>query len=345
MLTINFPPILKVSYSRIRAWRSCHRKHHYRYNENLRRKKKPIFAFIGTAIHACIEYYQEGRDWREYLVGFAQEYDRLFSEEKVMLGDLPKELETIMENYFHFYSEDGLSYPKRRGRRTEIPVKVQLDQNTVFIGFIDAFPRDEEGRNWIMDHKSFKTMPDEDSRFSDYQLVVYYWLLPQVGYEKPDGVIWDYIRNKAPVAPEQLKDGSLSKKKNQDTTTEVYMRVAVELFGEERAEKEYGEFARETFEGREDKFFRRIPLPHPPQKMVDEVVGDLMESIWEIRHFGRTSKVRTMSRDCKLCEYYGICSAELRGLDTDFMRKSDYYMKGNANGREKDPRDGESSDE
>jgi hypothetical protein len=337
-MQIEFKPVLKVSFSRIKTWRHCQMKHHYRYNEKLRKRKKPLFAFIGTALHRCIEEYQEGRDWTLYLKEFKSQYDRLFADEKEMLGDLPDELKAIMENYFAYYSNDGLTYPARRwGKRTEIEVKAWLDSETLFVGYIDAYPQDSEGRNWIMDHKSFKAMPDEDSRFSDYQFVVYYWLLPQLGYPKADGIIWDYLRKKAPVPPEPLKSGALSKAKNQDTTVEVYMAKAVELFGTEKAEEEYGEFARETFSGREDRFFRRVYLPQPPDTLVDNIVIDLKASIEEIRSMGPISRVRNMSRECKQCEYYNLCSAELRGLDTDFMRKFEYTVKGEEDDQEEVP--------
>lgn len=157
------------------------------------------------------------------------------------------------------------------------------------------------------------------------QLVVYQWLLPQLGYPKPDGVIWDYLRTKAPAKPQLLKNGELSKRKNIDTTYDVYMSTVEELLGEESL-ADYEEFA-QTLKGKEDNFYRRIPLPHPSDKLVDSVVEDLLSTIKEIREKGPTAQVRNMTKDCKFCPYYNLCQAEVRGLDSDYIRKTEYYVK------------------
>lgn len=325
-MEIRFEEVLKVSYSRIKCWRSCHKKHDYRYNQKLRKRKKPLALFIGTAIHSCIEEYREGRNWKAYFQEFEKEFNKLFREERADLGDLPSELLGIMEGYFHYYSEDGLIYPKRRwGISSEIPVKVWLDPKTLFVGYVDAYPQDSEGRNWIMDHKSFTRAPDEASRYTDYQFTVYHWLLPQLGYPKADGIIWDYVRKKAPSVPEVLKSGKLSMAKNQDTTYDVYMAKARMLFGD--SAQEYEEFAKENFSDREDRFYRRVYLPDPSPTLVGNVVDDLMATIEDIRLRG-TSTVRSPTRDCGQCEYFGLCSAEFRGIDTTYMRKIDFQTKG-----------------
>lgn len=326
-MKIIFPEVLKVSFSRIKLWRRCQMAHHYRYYQGLRKIKRSKPLWMGTAIHECIEEYHEGRNWRGPLEKFRSEYNQLFNEEKAELGDLPRDLEIIMEGYFEYHSQDGLSYPvRRRGVCTELPVIVDLDHETQFVSYLDAYPQDEEGRNWLMDHKSCSKMPDEATRFSDLQLVTYGWLLPQLGYPRPDGVIWDYIRTKAPTIPEVLKSGELSKSSKIDTTYEVYMATVDRVLGK-KARPQYEEFA-SSLKGKEDSFYRRVKLPSPPKILEENLVKDLLFSIAEIRSLGPKATVRNLTKDCSWCSYYNLCQAEVRGLDVEFIRKLEYTVKG-----------------
>lgn len=301
--------------------------HHYRYYQGLRKKVTAVPLFVGTGIHAMIEAQVVRGDWKPELESFRSEFNKLFQEEKEELGDLPTTIEEIVNGYFDRYKNDGLTYPLRhRRKRAEIKVQVDLDNHTRFVGFIDKFPQDQEGRNWVMDHKSCKTIPDEETRFSDLQLLMYVWLLPQLGYPKPDGVIWDYIRKKPPTVPEQLVKGGISKSAKIDTTYSVYMATVERLLGKQ-ALPEYEEFA-STLKGREDKFYRRIYLPISNPVMVDNIVKDVMSSAREIRSVGPNSTVRNMTRDCsRMCSYYLLCQAEVRGLDSEYIRQTEYITK------------------
>jgi len=333
MIKLEFEPVQKYSFSRIKLWRRCQMAHHYKYYQGLDKKKKGLPLLIGSAIHSVIEEYTENRDPQIPLNQFREEFNSLFTEEKAELGDLPTELEGIMSSYFKYYENDGLTYPlRRRGVRSEIPIFVDLDNYSRFVGYVDAFPQDQEGRNWIMDTKSCKSIPDESSRFADYQLLTYCWLVPQLGYPTPDGVIWNYIKKKSPTVPELLKSGQLSKAKSIDTTYDVYMGAVDRLLGVE-ARPEYEEFA-STLKGRESKFFRRIYLPKPNPEMVGMVVKDLLSSIKEIHSRGPTSTVRTLTRDCNFCSYYSLCQAEVRGLDSEFIRQAEYITKERINDQE-----------
>ena len=333
ILKLEFEPFQQISFSKGKLWRRCKMAFNYKYIQRLEKRKKALPLIMGSTIHSVIEEYTEGRDPQVPMDQFRKDFNKLFNEEKAELGDLPTELQGIMETYFKYYENDGLTYPMRRhGIRSEIPVKVDLDNNTQYIGYVDAFPQDQEGRDWVMDTKSCKSIPDESNRFADTQLVLYVELLPMLGYPKPSGVIWNYIRKKAPAIPELLKNGGLSKAAKIDTTYDVYMATVEKLLGPD-AKPEYEEFA-QTLKGREEKFLRRIYLPNPNRAMVDTVVSDLVETAREIRLYAPTSTVRNPTRDCRFCGFYNLCQAELRGLDSDFIRKADYQIKGEVNAEE-----------
>lgn len=325
-IEIYWPEILRVSHSRLKCWRRCQMQHHYKYYQRISRVRRTVPLMVGSAVHSFIEAFHQSGDWGKELNEFKGNFKKLFKEEQVELGDLPTRVDQIVEGYFNWWSDDGLIYNKRRrGKATEIELRVDLDSRTQFLGYIDAYPQDNDGRNWLMDHKTCKNIPDEDTRFSDLQMLYYVWLLPQLGYPKPDGIIWDYIRTKPPTKPEILKNGSISKNKNIDTTYSVYMGTVIEELGLEKAH-EYEEFA-ESLKGREDRFYRRIFLPNPSPSLVSNIVNDVRSSIAEIRHLGPKAKTRNMSRDCKMCQYYILCQSEVRGLDSEYIRKTEFKVE------------------
>lgn len=317
--------------------------HHYKYYQGLKKKAIERPLRLGSAVHEMIEAQIQRGTWEPELQAFTMEYNKLFQEEQLMLGNLPAEVEAIVTRYFDYYREDGLTYPvRRRGRATELQVHVPITGYITLIGYVDAYPQDAQGRNWLMDHKTCKSIPTEENRFSDLQLLIYDWALPQLGYPKPDGVIWDYLRTKAPSIPDVLKAGGISKSSKIDTTYDVYMNTVEEKLGR-KALPDYEEFAQQL-KGREEKFLRRIILPTPKKSMVDFVVKDLEATAMDIHTRGPTSTVRNMTRDCSWCSYYNLCQAEVRGLDTDHIRANDYTTEGIEDGNEDDtPPDGESS--
>ncbi len=73
-------------------------------------------------------------------------------------------------------------------------------------------------------------------------------------------------------------------------------------------------------------FFQRVQLPSPHPTMVASVVQDAVATAVEIQKLGGVSKVRSMDRTCKSCEFFEICQAEFRGLDADFIRKTEYKV-------------------
>lgn len=358
-LEVQFPKVLRVSYSRIRKWRECHRQHWYRYVRKLRRRKKGVPLVLGSAVHECIEALHNEGTYTGALERFRKMYNKLFNEEKADLGDLPGNVEKIMARYVEFYGSDGLVYPiRRRQRATEIPIRFWIDNRTEFIAYLDAYPQDKRRLNWLMDHKVPKRIPDEDSRFSDYQFAIYVWAVPQIGLPEPNGILWDYVKQTPPKVPGTNKDGTISLREI-DSDYKTFMAEVHRVIPEKGItigkrdpkvikRSDYEDFASKLpggkkFGGAEDPFFVRIPLPNPSKTLVRNTVDDFMRSVEEIRAFGPTASDRNPTRMCKSCEYFNLCAAELRGLDTDFMLKADYVEKGH-HGKDK-AEDGSDDDE
>lgn len=318
---------MQVSWSQIKMWRRCHRQWWYRYTRRLRRKSPALPLAIGRMVGECMNAVVEGEPWDAVLVKYQKEFGRMWDEERDYYGDPVATVSSIIKRYQWYYAEDKWTYLKGpHGRKSELKVEVDLGQGVTFMGYIDKLPQDPEGRVWVWDHKAHKTIPGEEQRFSDLQLVLYTWAIDRTDWydgPSPAGVIWDYVRTKVPTVPEVLKNGELTRRKDLDTDKETYLKA---LRDNNLDPLNYGEILT-RLDGAEGNFFQRVKLPKPSRLMVNQVVEDIKVSAAEIKHLGGKSITRNMGPMCTGCDYFSLCHAELRGLDAEFVVKSEYTVK------------------
>lgn len=304
--------MITFSQSKIKSWRRCHKQYRYKYDQGLSRRQAPVALARGITFHEMLDAKVSGGDWKLPLSKYRQDYQRMFDEERENYPT-PDELEALFHRYQEKYKDDGLDYQGK----SEIEVIVEYEGIT-FKGIIDKLPKDAQGRVFVCDHKTHLRIPDEDARYSDIQTVLYYWALQEVG-EQVDGVLWDYIRTKPPAVPEVLKSGGLSKRANIDTDYETYLKAIVDNGLNPDDYKDILEKVKGNV------FFKRIFLPKPNRALVDSVVNDFFSTAREI--MDSKSEVRNLTKDCKMCSYFQLCSAEVRGLDTEFIKKQLFVVK------------------
>ncbi len=329
-----------ISFSEVSSYRRCPKQWEYRYLKRIKRKFKGVRLLRGEILHEMLNAYvnskiikgYDGNDPWDVLEEYADKFGAYFEEERDMHGDIIGDCGKIFEGYLRKYRKDPLTY-----EASEVKVELDLSKlgsgaiNVTFIGFIDKIARDPQDRRWIVDHKFLKSIPTADDRFAELQLLLYVWAY---GMENPkdklDGVCWDYARAKAPTEPEVLKSGELSKRKNLDCDPYTYLKV---IRRERLDAKQYVDML-ELLEGKEDTFFERVFLPKPSTDMIIEVVNDFLQTAAEIqakRDGGRCA--RSMSTfNCNTCEFRTLCEAEVRGLDSNFIMKSEYVPRGNKHG-------------
>lgn len=314
--------MFEVHQSQIKLFRRCAKAHHYRYAENLERKKRAIPPFVGTILHEMLDAKVRGHadPWDIYKY-YKNSYRKLWEAEKEEYGDVPALVKAIYKGYWRRWKDDGLVYT-----HSEISFKAELTPKIVLVGTLDKIAEDGN-RRILIDHKFHKNLPGPDHRFSDIQTVLYFWgwNASHAADERLDGLMWDYGRMKAPAIPQLLKNGQLSKRANIDTDVYTY-RKAIENNG--LKEKSYRKFLK-TLEGKERTFFERVPLPAPPKALIKSVVEDARLSAIAAKKALRTGKApRSMSGfNCNGCEFRTVCEAEVRGLDAKFVRKRDYKQR------------------
>lgn len=317
--------MLVVSNSKISTWRRCHRAYHYKYNENLRPRKKAGALRRGSIIHECIEAYDSGRSWRKVLNSFAKEFYRTtFSEEIVEIGDIPKMAEELMENYQALYDGDGLEY-----LGSEVHFQLPLLPGQVEVeGYFDAIVRDEQGRVWCKETKTYKRNPDYDFLVMNTQSSLYLWAMLQLGY-KSQGTLWDIVRAKQPSVPQFTATGKLSQRAIDSTPYTVKKWMVQNGLDP----KDYPDLmSKLRFE---DYFTRHLVRINP--KIADGIITDFQDSAMQILRCGKTYKDRNLSKECAWCDYKLLCQAELQGLDVSFIREKQFEVSegGRNNGKEK----------
>ena len=321
---------MKVSYSRLKSWRRCHRQHFYKYTRNLDRKKKPLALARGSVIHDVFDKIINGKAWKPRLEEFRKEFGKLFAEEREQFGDVPHQIERTILNYREHYAHDGLTYLPGKGKdgkqaKSELAIEVpEFVAGVTLVGYLDAAVQDQNGKQWVFERKTHgKRIPTEEQRVSDYQTVLYNWAVKHLGMFNPVGVIWDHVRLASDTQPQLLKSGkAFSQNAHQDID---YYTFRDAIRKAKFPEAEYHSFLADR-KGKLSRYFQRPRVP-VSRVMEAQVLDDARRTAIEIRELSDIETTRSLSFDCSRCNFFSLCQAELRGLDTDFILKHEYQQR------------------
>lgn len=308
----------KISQSKMKTWRRCHKAYDYKYNQHLesRRKKRPlVFGSIG---HEMIEANANGDDPKDIIKKYETQAKKLFSAERPEYLEVVSDAKTVMNHYFEYYKKDKMKFVAIGGKLAEHKFEVKFANGILLKGTIDAVMRDPENRIWLVEHKSHKVIPNDDQRFRDLQTIIYTSVLESLGIKKVDGVMWDYIRSKPPTVPELLKNGKLSVARI-DTLQNVYLKAIVD---NKLNPKDYKKKLKEL-EGNEVNFFKRVFMPINPT-LYNTLIKETVETANEMSQNAATDKTRNITKDCSWCSFESLCRAELLGIDADLIRKKEF---------------------
>lgn len=323
--TAAVPIRITFNQSRIKTYQRCPKQFDYKFNQLLQPKKKSRPLFMGSWVHACLEEYYKGGDWRIGHQTYVDEWNKLFEEEKAELSakyrgtPLPEIVERIMRSYLFYYKDDGWEpYMVEQILEVETPLKID-GKYWVFKGRLDLIIKDEEDKLWLVDHKTASTIPPATAFHAmEPQLMLYPWAAKQQYGIELAGVIWNYVKSKPPTIPRLNLDGSLSKRKVATDYPTLYRFLKSNGY-------DPNEFKHILLPLRKKSdFLRRYRMPRERQ-VTDSVVKDVLSVVLQI---DRTKRwVRNVTRDCaRMCAYHDLCRAELNGFDTTRMRETDFVI-------------------
>lgn len=305
----------KVRQSSIKTWMQCKRKYHYKQVEGLRKKRISRPLKFGTLVHESVETIIEGESFGSYLANIDPvEVD---SDEE----DIRQTLSDIMHEYQLKWKGDGLRYLKAKsGKKSEHKFHMHLCKGIELSGTIDGGARTEDGRRWLVEHKTFSKEWDESQRWRNLQSTLYYPAFEELFGRSAAGVMWDYIYSKPPSIPKLTKKGKVSE------AAIVTLPVTVNRFiAENKLKSSQCASLIRAGEAGVDRYFKRIHTPRNAR--VERVMTNEAISIAREMQKGHgTQKTRSIDRHCSWCEYEPLCRARLLGQDYKFVKRTQYYV-------------------
>lgn len=312
--------LFKVSQSKVNTWRRCRAAYNYKYVDKLRKKRKSRPLQFGSIVHSMLEAYANGDDAFDKLDEINIKDMRLFQVEKEEYGEIIEDIRVIMTEYFLKWPDKSLMYLRQKGKGAEHHFEVEILPGVLLTGKIDGFAKSPNKLRWLVEHKTFTRMPNEDSRWRNLQSSVYIRVSDMLGLPPVDGTLWDYIFSKPPAYPEMLKSGQMSQRGIDSLPTRV-----LQTLKEHRLKpKDFGTLI-ESVTANRNKYFQRIFTPDKPG-VVDKVWKDLLETAQEMLDLHGKRKARTIDKHCSWCDYEGLCRGELQGSDVDYIKGREYYV-------------------
>ncbi len=306
----------------IRSYQRCKRQYDYKFVQGLVPKRTGLPLKRGSWLHELLEAKYTTGGWRAKHEELSTEFMRLFEEEREYYGDLPAICEHLMESYDFYYrveDEDLRWYSIEKDYEVEMPHGHTLRFR------IDGLVEDSWGI-WLAEHKSHKTLPEDDYRFIDMQTARYVWGVQKVEGIELTGVLWNYICTTEPKKPKILKSGALSSRK---IRTDLFTFVTT-LRENDLDPRDYRDDILRL--KHHNEFFMRQRVPKP-KKVIETLVKDAIITADEIeRGF---SPVRSIDRSCSyMCPFLNLCITDLYGgdsreiIETQYRKgdEKDYYI-------------------
>lgn len=312
--------MFRVSQSKVKTWRQCRRKYHYRYVENIRRKRKSRPLQFGSMIHQALEFHFNGDEIEDYFEGLRGDVAamRLFAAEREEYGDILEDVEDIITDYVEYWAEDDIRPVRIAGRGAEHSFEIEILPQIIWNGKIDFIGKTPNKLRWLGEHKTYSRRPSDDDRWRNLQSVTYFRANDILGWAPLDGCAWDYVRSKPPAVPGVLKDGTLSTKKIDTLPARVHR-----IIGEHEGDSGNTDAILSMAEANRSNYFERIHTP-VNNTVSDLVFADFEASIKEMIAGHGTRQEMNIDRHCSWCDYEQLCRARLQGLDTDYILRREY---------------------
>lgn len=326
--------MFKVSVSKVKLFLRCRLAYYYRYVEKLVPKRKPVTLERGSIIHACLETHYKGGDWKATLALWQADVEHqvapfMSDKEKLEWATLPSEVYRIVNGYLRAFRQHDEQFTIRGIEHTGfavlpsgITLEYRLDKDLT---------EKETGLNFVSDTKTVKDIPDDSVRFTDVQTAIYLWAHEQTTGEPYAGILWDYVRTKAPTVPRLLGRGGLSRDKSIDTDWTTYRAT---LLSNGLDPKDYEDMKTVLAD---KAFYKRIKQARP-EALVSNIVREVdytarqMLKLQEALDAG--TKVvfqRTLLNDCAWsCPFRDLCFAELAGQPVGWIRHERFEVRDGA---------------
>jgi hypothetical protein len=339
-------PLTVISQSMAKTFKRCPLQAKYKYMDELspRVVSKPLTR--GKWFHTLLEEHYAPADdpnadrvgWEAAHKRMAQKFSGLFDEEKEELGDLPREMKSLMESYLWHYRHDSSWTVHEVEKTIEVPLPF-LSGISLKLR-LDMLVEDEYGL-WIVDHKTHKAIPKTTDRLLDLQSPLYVWACHEVGIPV-HGFKWNYVRTKAPSEPKMAYVGTPRQRLSQAACDTDYVTFVKTIKAHQR---DYGLKITPDIKAWADRlksqrydyhkpvqtseFFLRITLERS-EDMIQRALRELHHTAKRFLEYDFSEEwvERNQSRDCNfMCGYRDLCLTEYMGGNADLVRRKSYIKQ------------------
>ena len=292
---------------------------------------------FGTAVHRGLETYYEPATWQGdraavealCLLAFTDAYpydgpEGDLEQQDAWQADLHLGAE-MLKGYFKWAPKYDNFTPLAVEQKFEIELLYRFwgptEWNQVYYaGKLDALVEDSHGDYWIIDHKTAGKFDPEDFLVMDDQITSYCWAMQQVLNIPIAGFIYNELRKDAPHPPDTLKNGMLSKNKQQNTTYELYLDKIKEVG---QSPSLYSDIL-EHLSNQGNKFFRRTYVRRSPREL--ELAGERI--VLEAKDMlSNPSIYPNPDRHCTWCSFRSPCLARMDGSDPQWILDGNFHKK------------------
>ncbi len=202
-------------------------------------------------------------------------------------------------------------------------------------GRLDMIVRDQNGRYWIVDHKTAARVDDDYflKLDMDEQCGSYLWAaqMEALEYDLPwkelDGVLYNVLKKVVPERPKTTYQGKQLSMDRAQATTPALWNMALDehglwdwFHGSEKAQEFYAYLEASGW----DQFFRRHPVrrnQHEVDNLALQIVAEAQDMLADPRIYPNPSG----SYQCLRCPFRAPCLATNDGSDAEFMLEGNFH--------------------
>lgn len=332
---------MDVSVTELGLWRRCRRQWDltsYNRRKLHRRDSVPSQFAIGTAIHLAFAAHAHGLN----PISVVDEWLQTRNNVGPNVEEQSELIISLIEHYYSYWGyENPLAPQGLRYLAAEVPLKAPIAHtfpNGHLVGTIDGIAQADDGRIWIIEHKTYAQRPNRLTLDTNEQMTAYMWLFEQVFGFLPAGVLYDGIAKKLPTEPQLLKNGTLSKA--WIDTTEACYRLA--LHNHQLSIEDYADFLTRLSErDKQDQnpFFTRwfIHIPQGSVRNFGEYLysqycemselNSLLPTTIPIKETANIFYPNFRWEGCWDCSVSDLCKTIQFGEDVDYVT-SNFYVEG-----------------
>lgn len=322
------------------------------YNSGMRQNYEPVrmnqnLAF-GIAVHVGLEHYYEPERWSfptdvklaNAISAFVGENKRQMQEESAAQSGLDHERKleykereelgvAMLTGYAEWAAPQDKFTPLAVEEKFQVPlVDLETGKPLVYGGRpvvyqvrLDMLLEDEQGRRWVLDHKTAGSFWDLGFLDLDTQISSYAWAAQQHYGGRIAGIVYNELLKTAPSPPKVLTKGNLSQDKRQNTTYKLYKQAIDDLGLDPGPYSGMLDYLRDN----EKDYFRRTQVFRSQSEL--DLQGQLI--LMEVKDmlgdpfiYPNPSKMH-----CNGCDFRAPCAVENEVGDVEFVLNDPFMYR------------------